>query len=118
MALFGHLGKMVVMVVDRSGIHRAHKLASTLAHWQEQFRLHLLPAHCGHHLNPIEDFWRVMKEKIGAGRCFANLQLVYVSRALSRSPRAPRIHAQRVARCDFSNTCNCLLPKKLRREIQ
>ena len=41
MALFGHTGKAVVMVVDRSGIHRAHKLASTLIHWQEQFRLHL-----------------------------------------------------------------------------
>jgi len=25
----------------------------------------------------IEGFWRVMKEKIGAGRCFANLQLLY-----------------------------------------
>ena len=54
MALFGHTGKEVVMVVDRSGIHRAHKLASTLAHWHEQFRLYVLPARCGHHLNPIE----------------------------------------------------------------
>src|SRR5215831_1556714 len=40
MALFGHTGPPVVMVVDRSGIHRAHKLASTLAHWQKPFRLH------------------------------------------------------------------------------
>jgi hypothetical protein len=31
----------------------------------------------GHHLNPIEGFWRVMKEVIGAGRCFANLPLLY-----------------------------------------
>lgn len=37
MALFGSTGKPVVMVVDRSGIHRAKKLASTLAHWHEQF---------------------------------------------------------------------------------
>jgi hypothetical protein len=44
MALFGHTGKEVVMVVDRSGIHRAHKLASTLTHWREQFRLYLLPS--------------------------------------------------------------------------
>jgi len=48
MALFGHTGKEVVMVADRSGIHRAHKLASTLTHWHEQFRLYLLPARCGH----------------------------------------------------------------------
>ena len=44
--------------------------------------------------------------------------VVDVSRALSGSPRAPRIHAQRVARCDLYNTRNCLPPKKLRREIQ
>ena len=55
MAIFGHTGKEVVMVADRSGIHRAKKLASTLAHWHEQFRLYLLPAHCGHHLNPIDE---------------------------------------------------------------
>ena len=77
MAIFGGAGKKVVMVVDRSGIHRAHKLASTLEHWQEQFQLHFLPARCGHHLNPIEGFWRVMKDRIGAGRCFPDLQQLY-----------------------------------------
>jgi transposase len=77
MALFGHTGKAIVMVADRSGIHRAKKLASTLAHWHEQFRLHLLPAHCGHHLNPIEGFWRALKDRIGAGRCFPDLHQLY-----------------------------------------
>jgi transposase len=77
MALFGHTGKEVVMVVDRSGIHRAHKLASTLTHWHEQFRLYLLPARCGHHLNPIEGFWRVLKDRISAGRCFPDLHQLY-----------------------------------------
>ena len=77
MAVFGGTGKKVVMAVDRSGIHRAHKLASTLEHWHEQFHLHFLPARCGHHLNPSEGFWRVMKDKIGAGRCFPDLQQLY-----------------------------------------
>jgi hypothetical protein len=54
MALFGHTGQEVVMVADRRGIHRAHKLASTRAHWHEQCRWQLLPAHCGHHLHPME----------------------------------------------------------------
>jgi hypothetical protein len=44
--------------------------------------------------------------------------VVDVSRALAVSPRAPRIHAQRVARFAPYNTRNCLPPKKLRREIQ
>jgi transposase len=77
MARFRHTGQEVVMVADRRGIHRAPKLASTLTHWHKQFRLHLLPAHCGHHLNPIEGFWRVLKDRIGAGRCFPDLPQLY-----------------------------------------
>jgi hypothetical protein len=76
MATFSKTGKDVVMVVDRSGIHRAHKLDATLDHYHGTFRFHCLPAHCGHHLNPIEGFWRVMKDTIGAGRCFADLHLL------------------------------------------
>jgi hypothetical protein len=77
MAVFSKTGKEVVMVVDRSGIHRAHKLDATLDHYHDKFRLHFFPAHCGHHLNPIEGFWRVMKDTIGAGRCFPNLHQLY-----------------------------------------
>jgi hypothetical protein len=65
--------KEVVMVVERRGIHRAHKLDATLDHDHSTFRFHCFPAHCGHHLNPIEGFWRVMKDRIGAGRCFPDL---------------------------------------------
>jgi hypothetical protein len=77
MAVFSKTGKEVVMVVDRSGIHRAHKLDATLDHYHDKFRLHFFPAHCGHHLNPIEGFWRVLKDTIGAGRCFPNLHQLY-----------------------------------------
>jgi transposase len=77
MRLFGATDKKVVMVVDRSGIHRARTLASTLEHYTGKFALHFLPAHCGHHLNPIEGFWRRMKEVIGAGRCFEDLPQLY-----------------------------------------
>ena len=66
MAIFSKTVTEVVMFVDRSGIHRAHKLDSTLEHYHGKFRFHCLPAHCGHHLNPIEGFWRVMKDTIGA----------------------------------------------------
>jgi len=44
--------------------------------------------------------------------------VVDVPRALSVSPRAPRIHAQRGARFGPYHTRNCLPPKKLRRGIQ
>jgi hypothetical protein len=73
MATCRNTGKEVVMVVDRSGIHRAHTLDATLAHSHGTWHCHCLPAHCGHHLNPIAGFWRVMKDRIGAGRGFADL---------------------------------------------
>ena len=74
MARLRHTGKEVVMVADRSGLHRAHRLASTLPHWHERFRLYFLPARGGHHLHPLAGFWRVLKARIGAGRCFPDLQ--------------------------------------------
>ena len=77
MAPFSKSGKEVVMVVDRSGMHRAHQLDAPLEHYHSKLRFHFLPAHCGHYLSPIEGFWRVMKDAIGAGRCFANLHLFY-----------------------------------------
>ena len=77
MHVFGKTGKEVVMVVDQSGIHRAHKLDTTLDHYHGRLRFHMLPAHGGHHLNLIEGFWRVMKDTLGAGRCFADLHLLY-----------------------------------------
>jgi DDE superfamily endonuclease len=77
MATFSQTGQDVVMVVDRSGIHRAHKLDTTFGHYHGKGRFHCLPAHCGHHLNPIEGFWRVMKDAIGAGRGFAALHQFY-----------------------------------------
>src|SRR5262249_44609553 len=67
MAVFSKTGKEVVMVVDRSGLHRAHKLDATFDHYQGKFRFHFLPPHCGHHFNPIVGFWRVMKAAISDG---------------------------------------------------
>src|SRR5438093_170574 len=90
MATFSTTGKEVVMVVDRSGIHRAHKLDATLEHYREKFRFHFLPAHCGHHLNPIEGFWRVMKDTIGAGRWFPDLPQRY-----QRTRRVLMAHQER-----------------------
>lgn len=77
MATFGPTGKEVVLVVERRGIHRAHKLTPTLERWAGRLRLHFLPAHSGHHLNPIEGFWRVLKTTVGAGRSFGTLRALY-----------------------------------------
>ena len=90
MALFHHTGQEVVMVADRSGIHRAHRLASTLTHWHERFRWYVLPARCGHPLHPIEGFWRVRKDRSGAGRCCPDLPQLY-----QRTRRVLMAHQER-----------------------
>ena len=77
MALLRHTGKEVVIVADRRGLHRAKKLALMLTHGHEQLQWPLLPAHCGHHLNPIEGFWRVLQDRSGTGRCFPDLHQLY-----------------------------------------
>ena len=40
MAAFSKTGQDVVMVVDRSGSHRAHNLNATLDHYHDKFRFH------------------------------------------------------------------------------
>jgi len=73
----GNTGTEGVMVVGRSGLQRAGTLASTPAHYAGRFQFHLLPARCGHHLNPSEGIWRVMQEAIGAGRCLPDPAQLY-----------------------------------------
>ena len=76
-ATFSKTGKEVVMVVDRSGIPRAHKLDATLDHYHGQLPFSMFPPHCGHHLHPIEGFWRARKDAMGAGRCLRDLPQLY-----------------------------------------
>ena len=64
MQVLGSSGKEVVMVTDRSGTHRSHQLDATLKPYQDKFRLKFLPAHSGHHLNPMEGFWRARKRPL------------------------------------------------------
>jgi DDE superfamily endonuclease len=77
MAACSQTGQEVVMVVDRRGSHRGHKRDATLDHYHGTCRWHCLPAHWGHHRNPIAGFWRVLKDAIGAGRCFPKLFQLY-----------------------------------------
>jgi hypothetical protein len=77
MAVCSKTGQDVVMVVDRSGSHRAHTLDAPLDHDHAKWRWHCLPAHGGHPRHPMEGFGRVMQDTIGAGRCVGNLQQFY-----------------------------------------
>jgi hypothetical protein len=86
LAVFSTTDHEVVMVVERSGSHRAHKLDATLDHYHEPLRFHGFPAPCGPHLHPLEGCGRVMQDTIGAGRCFpALLQLSQRTRHVLRA---------------------------------
>jgi hypothetical protein len=84
MRLLGTTGTEVVMVVARRGMHRAGTLPATLVPYEGKVQCHVLPAHCGHHLNPIAGCWRAMQDTMGAGRCLHPLS------ALPAHP--PRAH--------------------------
>ena len=77
MATFGKTDQEVVRVVDCRGIPRAPQLDATRDHAHDQGRVQCLPAHCGPHLHPLEGFWRVMQDTIGAGRWCGALQEFY-----------------------------------------
>jgi hypothetical protein len=88
-APFSKTGQEVVRVGERRGLPRAHQLDAPLAHSHSKGRCHVFPAHCGHHLNPLAGFWRVMKDASGAGRCLANPPSVIAAHTLG-TPGASR----------------------------
>jgi len=90
------------------------------------------PPMCDHRVVPnrwvVRHWWNPLGSAVDAGLDAAARArraaravdggVVYVPQALHRSPSAPPIYAQRVARFDHSRVRNCLPPQKLRREIQ
>ena len=94
MATCSTIGTEGVMVVERSGSQRAHTRDATLTHYQSQWRFPCLPAPGGPHLNPLEGFWRVMKDASGAGRCFPALpQLDQRTRHVLMAPQERPMYA-------------------------
>jgi transposase len=64
----------IVLIVDNYSSHRA----GVVAEWLEAHpRLHLLylPKYCSH-LNPVEQLWLRMKNKIAANRLYGSMQLL------------------------------------------
>jgi hypothetical protein len=83
-----HPAQAVVLVVERSGRHRAPQRDPTGDHAHGTGRCQGCPAHGGHHRNPIAGCWRVLKDTIGAGRGLAHLQLC--SRRTRQGLRTPQ----------------------------
>ena len=62
----------VVIVLDNASYHRSHQSAALLAFYETRATVFWLPPYCPD-LNPIERFWRHLKEKACANRLFKTI---------------------------------------------
>ncbi len=105
-----------VGIASRGMVRRWGRFASRVRHRVVPDR-ERVPARCNASGSAV-DVCRDAPARAQRAERAADGGVVDVSRALSVSPRAPRINAQRGARFGPYHTRNCLSPKKLRREIQ
>ena len=59
----------IVLVLDNASYHRSHVGMATLAYFEHRALAFWLPPYCSE-LNPIERFWRHLKETACANRLF------------------------------------------------
>jgi len=76
-ATFKEEKKKIVMVLDRSGIHKGKLVEKWLNKRKGAFEFYWLPPHSGHQLNPIEGFWRCTKDAVNANRTYEALYPLY-----------------------------------------
>lgn len=65
-------GVTILLIVDNYSSHTAHLVRDWLA-TQERLHLYYLPKYCSH-LNPVENIWLRMKDKIAANRLYGSMQ--------------------------------------------
>ena len=65
--------KPVVLVLDNASFHHSYVSEATLAYFEDRSMVFWLPPYCSD-LNPIERFWRHLKETACANRLFKVIQ--------------------------------------------
>jgi putative transposase len=68
----------VVLVLDNASIHHSQVSEAMLAYLEDRFLVFWLPPYCSD-LNPIERFWRHLKESACADYLFASLPQLLAS---------------------------------------
>lgn len=64
----------IILIVDNYSSHTAHLVRDWLALYP-RLQLYYLPKYCSH-LNPVEDIWRQLKNKIAANRLYASMKIL------------------------------------------
>jgi transposase len=68
----------VVLVLDNASIHHSQMSEAMLAYLADRFLVYWLPKYCSD-LNPIERFWRHLKELACSDHFFATLEQLLAS---------------------------------------
>lgn len=64
----------IVLIVDNYSSHTAHIVADWLVQ-NERLRLLYLPKYCSH-LNPVEQIWLELKNRVAANRLYASMAIL------------------------------------------
>ena len=67
----------IILIVDNYSSHTAHLVRDWLAK-HHRLQLHYLPKYCSH-LNPVEDIWLRLKDKIAANRLYGSMALLLLA---------------------------------------
>lgn len=65
----------MVLVLDNASYHHSHVSEAMLAYFEDRLLLFWLPPYCSD-MNPIERFWRHLKDTACANRLFRHIQEV------------------------------------------
>lgn len=68
---------LIILIVDNYSSHKAHLVVDWLVQ-HPRLRLYYLPTYCSH-LNPVEDIWLQLKNKIAANRLYGSMKLLLES---------------------------------------
>ena len=65
----------VIVIADNASFHKSRMAQAAIGVFEERLRVCFLPPY-GTPLNPIEGFWKHLKEKVCGNRLFGNLEEV------------------------------------------
>ena len=85
----------VVLVLDNASIHRSQMSEAMLAYLEDHFIVYWLPKYCSD-LNPIERFWRHLKEVACSDHFFLTLQQLLASVQQTLSNQNDPAHPDRL----------------------
>ena len=84
--------QVVLLVLDNASVHKTAAVQATLSVFEHRVQAIFLPPYCPE-LNPIERFWRHLKDLVYANRLFPNLASLVAALdhvlALQNQPHSP-----------------------------